>query len=244
MSKSVFAKAHDEVWAYRFQCTIEVVHMSGGVPNDPAIISGWLKSRLALDSHKKEVRDEELAALVERTAQERGVSFDEAIGMSDINVNGFKRDKEGLYFEGRCLKAMIKEGFSVALAGGHIQPRGWGTTNKGLLGFVAEHVQVPEDVVPQFREDGTRYTKPDRIEQRFVSTWRGQGISYSETLDIAVMTFTVESDYDFGDATWEKMWVVVENIGVGAMRSQGSGRFVVTQWDPIERPTRRRKAAS
>ena len=185
MSGSVFAADRDKVWKYRYACTIEAHHMSGGVPNDPQIIKGWLKSRLL----GKDGRDMELASLVAKTALERGIDMeknaDEAIDKTDVNVNGFKRDKEGLVFEGRCVKAAIKEYFSIALAGNHFavrdpgdgklkQPK-WGATGKGLHSFIAEHVQVPEEFIPLYRGDGSRYTEPDSIEQRFVSTWQRSG---------------------------------------------------------------------
>ena len=167
MSVSVFAADRDKVWSYRYACTLEIYHLSGGVPNDPKVIRGWLKSRLAID--KQGERDEQLAELVEQTARERGVSFDEAINEVQPNVNGFKRDKGGLVFEGRNVKAALKEYYNVSLAGGHfhtvkdgkkVAPR-WGATGKGVTGFVAEHIQVPDVLIPITSLDGKQYTEPD-----------------------------------------------------------------------------------
>lgn len=250
MSVSVFAADHSKIWQYRYRCTLEVSHHSGGVPNDPKIIQGWLKTRL----FGKEGRDSELAALVARTAVDRGIDLDAdpdaAIAATDLNVNGFKHSNGGLVFEGRCVKAAIKEYFSIALGGGHFgvkqadgsvkQPK-WGATGKGMSGFIAEHVQVPDDLIPLCRPDGSRYTEPDSIEQRFVSTWRGQGISYTERLDTSVMTFTVEADWDL-DKYWPIIWTIGEQNGIGAMRSQGSGKFVVTEWERLAEKRRRRVA--
>lgn len=241
MSISVFHNDRSKVWAYRYATTLEVIHQTGGIPNDPKVIQGWLKSRIAAPGQKQAIRDEELGQLVEKTLAERGITMDQATGKdidaaieeASINVNGFKRDAGGLVFEGRCVKSMLKEAFSVALAGGHLKPRGWGQTNKGLISFMAEHVQVPEETIPLFKEDGTRYEKADRVEQRFVSTFRGQGISYTDTLDRAIMSFTVECDVDLGDDTWSTVWLTAEALGIGAMRSQGSGKFIVVAWNRL-----------
>ena len=242
MSVSVFASDHERVWKYRYRCKLEVIHQSGGVPNDPKIIRGWLKTRL----FGKEGRDSELAALVAKTAVERKIDMekdpDAAIDATELNVNGFKRDKDGLVFEGRCVKAAIKEYFSIALGSGQIPKGGWGVTGKGVQGFVAEHIQIPEELIPLYREDGSRYTEPDEIEQRFVSTWRGQGISYTEMLSVATMEFTVEADWDFEDV-WPIIWTIGEKNGIGAMRSQGSGKFVVVEWERITTKRRVKKAS-
>jgi hypothetical protein len=246
MSISVFAADHDKVWSYRYACTLEMYHLSGGVPNDPKVITGWLRSRLALD--KKGERDEQLAALVEQTAKERGVSFDEAIHDVQPNVNGFKRDAGGLVFEGRNVKAAIKEFTNIALAGGHfhtmkdgkkVAPR-WGATGKGVTAFVAEHIQVPDVLIPICDLDGKQFTEPDiPAEQRFVSTFRGQSISYTDAIDQSTMSFTVEADWDF-DSEWPIIWSIGESNGIGAMRSQGSGKFVVTEWRRLGEATEKK----
>jgi hypothetical protein len=241
-SRSVFAKEREKVWGYCFDVEVEVHSMLGGVPSDPNVRRGWLMQRLSPEGERNNAKDQRLLELIEKAVAE-GKTADEAA--DSLSVNGFVRDANGgLNFEGRCVKAGIKESFSIALGGGHLKARGWGATNKGLSGFVAEHIQIPVDLVPLYQADGvTQYTQPDGIEQRFVSTFRGQSISYSERLDLAVMKFLVLSDWDFGD-NWATIWALGEENGIGSMRSQGAGRFIVTKWEPrkpvkstvVERP--------
>lgn len=236
MGISVFQADHDKVWAHSYHCTLEVTHLSGGVPNDPKIMKGWLQSRIGKD--KQEVRDTQLMQLVEATAIERGVSVDEATEFVMPSVNGFKRDEGGLVFEGRCVKAAVKEYFNIALGGGHLHKAGkaprMGATGKGVMAFVAEHVQIPESFIPLCNIDtGEQFVEPDFTDQRFVSTFRGQSISYCETLNEASMSFTVESDWPFTRDEWSTVWLIGEENGIGSMRSQGSGKFKVVRWDAI-----------
>lgn len=230
MSESVFASFSDKVWRYKFDATIEVDHLVGGIPNDPKVAEGWLKARLG----GKDGKDRYLNELVAATMLERGdEDIDSAIASVAGNINGFKRDKGGLVLEGRNLKAMLKESFSVALAGGHLGTgKGIGQTNKGLIGFVAEHVMTPANFVPIMSSDNKQLTEPTGVQQRFVSTFRGQGIAYEEFCQNATLNFQVWSDYDFADA-WPTVWVVAEQQGIGSTRSQGFGKFVIVKWDPV-----------
>lgn len=228
-SRSVFASERDKVWQYRYDVEIEIHSMLGGVPSDPNVRRGWLLQRLSPEGERNNAKDQRLLELIEQAIAE-GKTADEAA--DSLSVNGFVRDANGgLNFEGRCVKAGVKESFGIALGGGHLKARGWGATNKGLSSFVAEHIHVPADLIPLLQEDGTQYMQPDGIEQRFVSTFRGQSISYSERLDLAIMRFEVVSDWDFSQ-NWATIWSLGEENGIGSMRSQGAGRFIVTRWDP------------
>lgn len=237
MSTSVFNNVRDTVWKHQFAVTLEVQHLVGGTPSDPKVAVGWLKSRIGGDA----LKDQHLADMVLKTMEERGVDMDAAIGEVAGNVNGFKRDAGGLTLEGRCAKACIKEAFSVALAGGHIPKMGWGATNKGLLSFVAEHVMVPEQYIPICDVAGKQLKAPTGVQQRFVSTFRGQGIAYEEFTSPCTLSFTVLSDHDF-DAHWPTVWSLAEQQGIGSTRSQGFGKFLTVQWD-IVKPKRVRKSA-
>lgn len=237
MSVSVFSGSYNNVWKYQFAATLEVQHLVGGTPSDPNVAAGWLKSRLGGDV----LKDQHLADMVMKTMNERGVDLDAAIGEVAGNVNGFKRDAGGLVLEGRCAKSCIRESFSVALAGGHIPKMGWGATKKGLLSFVAEHVMIPEQFIPICDLAGKQLKAPTAVQQRFVSTYRGQGISYEEFTAPCTLSFTVLSDYDF-DAHWPIVWTLAEQQGIGSTRSQGFGKFVTVRWDAIK-PKRPRKSA-
>jgi hypothetical protein len=219
---SAFAAYTDRAWPHRYNGTITVRNMAGGVPSDPRVAEGWLKTKLT------DNRDDLIRDLVAQTMVERGVTADEATELVDINkhLNGFKRNEHGLYFEGRQLKAAIKEAASVARATDKLKSR-WGSTNKGVLGFVAEHIMVVEDTL------NLGVTEPTRILQSFPKNPRtGQtGIQYTEVIDEATFDFTVISDHKFTDEEWAMLWLTGEQQGVGAGRSQGFGRYEVVRWD-------------
>lgn len=141
---------------------------------------------------------------------------------------GFSRDSErGYYIHGYHVKAMIKEAASIARAVGKL-PAKWGLTNKGIYGFVAEHIMVPEDHIYFGVTDLT-----DEPVQTFPENKRLglRGIQYSEWIPDAKVDFTVIADHDFKEHEWAMLWLTAEQQGLGSMRSQGFGRFQVTRWD-------------
>jgi hypothetical protein len=218
---SVFAKYQSEAYPYRFEGTLLVGTIAGGTPTDPKVAEGWLKTKLGLD------KDDIIREKVAETMVERGVDIGEAteIVNAQKNLNGFKRDQNGLYIEGRQLKAALKEACSVAVAAGKIPQRGWGKTNKGIQSYLAEHVFVVEDKLHLGVEEA------DGINQRFVHTFRGTGIQYEEYVNNARIDFTVISDHDFAEKEWAMIWMCGEQNGIGASRSQGYGRYEVVRWE-------------
>lgn len=230
---SVFAKQARKFWPYVYEGQLFVPHLVGGTPSSPRVIEGWIKTNLGYDNERQ------IKEAVTEVMAEREVGLEEAASIlaSDMNLNGFKRTPDGtLYIEGRQLKACIKEAFSVAMAAGNLPTgRKWGETNKGGLGFVAEHVMVVEDVLILDAGDGADGTvkTPTGIQQRFVHTHRGSAIQYEEYVEQAIISFTVECDHKFTDAQWQAIWLTAERQGLGASRSQGFGRFVVTQWEQV-----------
>jgi len=217
---SVFETYRDKSYPYRFAGALHIGVIAGGIPTDPKVAEGWLKSKLV-------DKDALIQQMVAETMVERGVTAEEATEIVNThkNLNGFKRDDRGLYIEGRQLKAALKEAASIALAAGKLPARGWGKTNKGLLGYLAEHVFVVEERLHLGVEKATG------INQRFVSTFRGTGIQYEEYVEDAKVDFTVISDHDFTDSDWAAIWLCGEQNGLGAARSQGYGRYEVTRWE-------------
>jgi hypothetical protein len=217
---SVFAKHQAEMFPYRFTGSLLVGCIAGGTPTDPNVAEGWIKTKLG-------AKDDLLREMVAETMVERGVTADEAAKIVDTNkhLNGFKRDEQGLYIEGRQLKAALKEAASCAVAAGKLTARGWGKTNKGLLSYLAEHVFVVEDRLH------LGVTEATGINQRFVHTFRGSGIQYEEYVTDAKVDFTIIADHDFSERDWAAIWTSGEQQGIGASRSQGYGRYEVTRWD-------------
>lgn len=220
---SVFQKFQDEAYPYRFAGQLHVAVIAGGTPTDPKVAEGWLKTKLGID--KEDLIREKVAEVM----VERNVTADEAVKEVDSlkHLNGFKRDENGLYIEGRQLKAAVKEAASVAVAAGKLNGRGWGKTNKGLLSYVAEHIFVVEDRLYLGVAEATG------IAQRFVHTFRGTGIQYEEYVEDAKVDFTVISDHDFTEKEWAAIWLTGEKQGIGASRSQGFGTYEVTRWDRL-----------
>lgn len=220
---SAFDEFRLKAWPHRFTGEILVNQIMGGTPTDPKVAEGWLKSKMGFDS------DAQLQELVAKSMAERGLALEEAIEEVNTNkhLNGFKRDANGgLYYEGRCLKAAIKESVSIAADKDKIQARGLGNnTRKGILSFVAEHVFVVDDQI------GLGVTLPTGVLQKFVHTFRGSGIQYEEYVENATLTFSVWSDHDFSDEDWAMIWLTMEQQGIGASRSQGYGRFTMTKWE-------------
>lgn len=218
---SAFARYERLAWPHVFDLTLDLVTIAGGIPSNPNVAEAWIRSKLGVPN------DEMIAAQVAETMKERGI--DAEAGASEVakikTLNGFKRHADkGLYIEGRQLKACIKEATSIAVGSGQLAKRGWGTTNKGIWSFVAEHVCVVEDRLYLGRTD------PDEIVQRFVSTYNGSGIRYEEVCHEVQVKATIKSNYDFDEKTWALIFLTAQEQGLGAARSQGFGRFVATEW--------------
>jgi hypothetical protein len=221
---SVFAKHIPQAWPHRYSGTLHIVTLAGGTPSDPNVAEGWLRTKLA--DKNDLIRDAVAEVMVER-----GITAEEAAKELDRlkHLNGFKKDPERggeLYIEGRQLKAGIKEAASVARAVGKLPDR-WGLTKKGIVNFVAEHIQVVEDRLH------LGVTEPSDVLQSFPKNARtGQtGIQYTEIILDAKLDFTIISDYKFSDDEWAMLWLTAEQQGIGASRSQGFGRYEVVRWD-------------
>lgn len=218
---SVFAKPSYIAAAYphRYEGQLVVSTIAGGTPTDPKVAEGWLKTKLAAP-------DDLIRDAVAEVMAERGVTAEEAAAIVDTNkhLKGFKRDQKGLYIEGRQLKACLKEAGNVAINEKKL-PERWGGTNKGWLNWAPEHFFIVEHRLH------LGVTEPTGVEQRFVHTFRGNGIDYLEYVENAKVDFTLITDHEFKVKEWAVLWLTAEQQGLGAARSQGFGRFEVTRWD-------------
>lgn len=226
----MFEQYRNKVWPLEYHGRIRVHRICGGIPNDPNIAKGWLEKKLGVTD------DEQLQRLVLETMMEReGMTRDDAVKevLNKTSVNGFKGDENGLFMEGRQLKACLKEGISVAVAAGKVKATGWGTTKKWITNYFPEHVFVVQDTLYMYDEDGKHITERPKPTQRFVSTFRGNAISYDEVLPVVEIEFDVISDHPFKEEEWATLWVTAEQQGLGANRSQGYGRFEVIEWTQL-----------
>lgn len=215
---SVFEKYMPLAYPYTFRGKLHVGVIAGGIPSDPKVAEGWLRSKLAPP-------DELIRAAVAEVMAERQLEAGPATAVVDSqkHLNGFKRDDQGLYIEGRQLKAAIKEAANVRWP-----KERWGPTRKGTMSFFAEHLFVQDDKIP------LGVTEPTGVNQRFVHTYRGSGIQYEEYVSDVNIDFTLITDYEFTEEQWALLWLTGGQQGLGATRSQGYGRYELTHWERVE----------
>jgi len=176
----------------------------------------------------------EIAVMTQERAATEGVWVLDEDGETQIHrvftPEEARRTFGELYIEGRQVKAMIKEAAMIAVAAKRVEPKGWGETKKGMLGFLVEHLFVEEEKLL------LGVTDPSEVVQSFVHTWRGSGIKLEERIRDAVVTFTLAADFDFEAKSkdfYGHVLVTGEENGLGASRSQGFGRFRVTQFKQL-----------
>lgn len=242
MTRSVFEDRQNDSYPYQFEGELALDSILGGVPSDPKVAEGWLRTKI-------KDTDQRIQEMVAETMTERGVTAEEAITIINEmkNLNGFKRGlaEDGehtgqLYVEGRQLKAAIKEAVSVAVGADKIKQTGWGQTRKYLTNFVPEHIFVLEKklwlyTVDKETGETSPVLKPTDVYQQFVHTHRGSSIQYQEFVVDCRLSFTVVADWDFSDKEWSLIWTTGEKNGLGASRSQGHGTYAVTKWNPLKK---------
>lgn len=248
MSTNVFQGYRAEIYPHRYAGRIEIRNLMGGTPSDSKVAEGWLKTKMGLE------KEDILRQAVEEVMAVRNVAEDVAIKEVDKrrHTNGFKRERcddcpkdpteplcsgiHPLHIEGRHLKACLKEAASVARAANNLPAR-MGSTSKGLQGFVAEHIIVVEDILVLGDRDlstgkVSNIYEPTRIIQSFPKNpiTKQTGIQYTECVDMAVVEFTIASDWEFSEREWAAIWLTAGEQGIGASRSQSYGRFNLTEW--------------
>jgi hypothetical protein len=205
----------------------------GATPKDQKILPKWLATGTGISD------EETLALMTERTIREllpdlpTGISRAEVMEIAaermamEQHTNGFKRDQDGLYIESRVVKAMLRETVNILYAG-----EAWGKTRKGPKSFTAERA----------------FINPNRIhlgayEPSDIMTFIGhpmgpRGVQSNmtnyEVVERPTITFEVMVTRDAIDAKhWPDIWRQAQEIGLGALRSQGHGRFDILEWECI-----------
>lgn len=230
-----------QLWNY-YRVTLQFREkLMGGVPKDPNIIEGWLRSKAGI-TNTEEVRQATMRTLLELGYDVRpDMTYEEMVEASkevagSKLTNGFKNDAIlGLYIEGRQIKAALKESVNIHFAGER-----WGRTKKGPKSYAAERVFVLEDRI------ALALPEPSGIEL-FVGHVTGpQGarstLTYFEYAYRPRITFTLQEAKVVADKgsppsltrqQWATTWVSMQEQGIGALRSQGHGRFDVEAFDEI-----------
>lgn len=231
----------------RYRVRMQVLDkIVGGVPSSESVIKGWLKSRM-------EIGDRDLQELTQKTLEERfpdrQPSADElaaALLESEAapSINGFKRIPETgeLAYEGRCMKAALKEWTNSAYPGtewdgktskdtevGRPLPKGF---RKGAMSTMAERVFVVETLI------GLGVKEPDGVEERIKHVMTPQGprssINRVEYVERPLLEFTLKvHDNLFNEVAWGRIWERGEDIGIGSDRGRSDGKFELIGWERI-----------
>jgi len=223
--------------------------LMGGIPKDPKIIEGWLRSKAGIEAEDevkaatiRTVRElDELATADLTDEQVLEAAFDKLA--EEKKTTGFKKDAVGLYLESRTVKAMLREVTNILYAGER-----WGKTKKGPKSYLAERVFV-EPAKLYFRNDeGKVKQEPDGVET-FVGHVNGpkgpqSTLGRHEYMEQQVIEFDLlvcEDAIDY--EAWPRLWVLAQENGLGALRSQGFGIFDIEVWDRVQKPTRKKVQA-
>jgi hypothetical protein len=221
----------------------------GGTPSNPKLIEGWLRAKMGVS------QQEEVRSLTQQTLRELGLEgelFDgedvrfetlaaasEAIAKNS-NTTMFKRDAAGLYVESRAVKAMLKEATAILFPGSNkgagVEMNGaatvhkWGQTGKAPRSAAAEWIFVNPDHI------GLGVIEPSGIDLSIGHINGPQGarstLDYYEYVERAAIEFEVLVLQDRVPAErWPEIWRYAQEMGLGAKRSQGFGRFDVLAWD-------------
>lgn len=220
----------------------------GGTPMDPKIVAAWLRKVLGTDK-KEELRQALLRTLLELGMDVNpDMTYEELEAGSEKMVatkqtNGFKRDAAGVYLESRTIKAAIKECTSILYPFQAENSKGkWGATNKAARSYVAERVFVNPDHVSLGR------LEPDGVELFIGHTSGPKGpqsnltyYQYAERATIECEIISAEDGVSLDQ--WKHIWVLMQENGLGALRSQGFGRFDLEQFERIPTDQKKLKAS-
>ena len=234
----IFAN-QSKLWTrYRAQITFRDKIM-GGVPRNTELVEGWIRSKSGITD------EEEIKSLVRRTMIENGTWRDD---MTDDEIQsaskqvaalkqttGFKRDAVmGLFIESRQLKAGIKEATNILFpwtGGSSKQKEAYGI-GKSMKSFLAERVFVSPDRLYLGQAE------PDDVELMIGQVSGPQGrrstLGYHEYVAGATIDFDVLVAHDvIKQEWWVDIWSLMEENGLGALRSQGHGKFDINAWDKV-----------
>lgn len=229
MSASAIFGTPDPFTKYR--ATL-LVHgkLVGGIPKDPDTIKKWIESRIkeGHDLALQEVWDETVAAM-----DPDGTFADalDAVTKAMSGGNGFKTVDGELVYEGRCMKAALKESANIAYPGTEWPGRP-AKIRKGLKNYLAETVFVVEDYI------GLGVSTPTGTEQRIKHVFTPQGprssigvVDYVEnpklSFHIAVLDGCIKPE------VWGRVWATLENNGIGADRARGDGQCELVDWEEV-----------
>jgi len=213
-------KKHEESMYDFYRVKLKAVELVGGTPKDPEMIKGWLGATckaMAQEERAKivEAKVEAMAQVVEEEVEATGTTF-----LSDPEL--------GLYIEGRQLKAMLKEAANIMRSTVPSKKKDGERGIANLKSKMADHVFVDEYRVFLNRQ------KVDKTIQRPIHIEDGprgprSAIKVSDIVENVELEFTIRR-LRHGEVPEAALYLCLhycENLGLGADRSQGFGKFKV-----------------
>jgi hypothetical protein len=217
--REVIKKHEDSLYDF-YRVRLLVKELVGGCPKDPEMIKGWIGATC------KEASQEERAKIVDAKVEALPQVVEEEL---EATGTTFLVDKEcGLYLEGRQLKAMLKEAANIMRSSVPSKKKEGERGVAALKSKMADHVFVEENKVFLNRQ------KVDKTTQRPIHIEDGprgprSAIKVSDIVENVEIEFTVRR-LRHGEVTEEALYLCLnycENLGLGADRSQGYGKFQV-----------------
>lgn len=207
---------------YAVEITI-LERFDGGVPKDPKLIHSWVAAKTGYD-------DEQTKKLVEQHMPDIDATTE---GIAEAMWTGFKIDEKGHYIETRQLKAMLREtavvlGITKKKRGSRqivqhgFEVRGFEGKSKVYIEADASTIQNEERPIHVMTPQGPR-TAIKRTDF-FVE---GAKLRF----EIWVLATSASETRHLGQADIENMLRLAQNNGIGANRSQQSGKFEVTAFE-------------
>lgn len=222
---------------YRIGITIRE-RMDGGVPKDPKLIEQWVAAKTG---HK----DEETQKQVESHMPDVEAAADE---VAETMWCGFKRDveREFIFIETRQVKAMLRE--CCVVLGITKKKRGsrqviqHGFEIKGLEGGS----KIPINVKSEGTHEGAIHVMTPQGPRSALKRVDYVGPDSSLVFELWVLGTHHTETRHLGEKDIRRMFALAQEDGLGANRSQGSGKFDVTEFEvlakaEIEEPKEKKK---
>jgi len=190
----------------------------GGIPKAKDLIEFWLRSR--------GLSGRDLKAVAQETAIE--VQAKETENHEIRNWTSFKKDREGLFIEERQIKALLKEAAYVLRLSRIV----------GFRDSISHGVFVKPEKIHLLRA-GKPLHEPDGYVERPIHVLTRQGPRTSVVRQDFVLK--PHSSFDLVVASplvkfedLQRLLRLGEEIGLGASRSQGYGKFVIKELKSIQ----------
>lgn len=218
--------------------------LRAGIPGDPKIMQAWLRVKTGIDD------ETELQNLMRQTLADLGIEVEAGATYDDMaeaadkiadetKAQVFKRGENGLYLEARCVKAMLKEATAIVFDGIRWGGRPKVTKPDEMTGGKNARSVLAETVFINPEKIWLGKTEPDGIDTYpcHVKDWRGE-TQTSLARQEFVSGVTIEFDVLIArgkvpEDAWRALWILAQENGLGARRSQGAGTFDIEQWDKV-----------